>query len=140
MIENIILKYLKADSTLAELTGATQTKPANIYPDVGQVTDLPCVVMSADSPTSPTSNPWDFTQNLTFEIYAKTEKTAQKIRNRFYELLNKYDDFFLKDTTNGIIIREAHAVYASVSNHFANDTEQAKEKVVSFDFRFTKCA
>ena len=134
MIENIVLNYLKADTILSTLTGG------NIYPDVGQVSELPCVVMSADSPTSPSDNPWDYTQNLTFEIYAKTEKNAQQIRNRFYELLNKYDDFYLADTTNGIIIREAHAVYASVSNTFPNDTEQAKEKVVSFDFRFTKCA
>ena len=134
MIENIILKFLKADTTLSTLTGG------NIYPDVGQVESLPCVVMSADSPTSPTDNPWDFTQNLTFDIYAQTERTAQQIRNRFYELLDKYDDFFLAEQPSGIIIRESHAVSASVSNHFPNDTEQAKEKVVSFDFRFTKCA
>lgn len=134
MIENIILKFLKADTTLATLTGG------NIYPDVGQVESLPCVVMSADSPTSPSDNPWDYTQNLTFEIYAQTERAAQAIRDRFYELLNKYDDFFLAEQPSGIIIREAHAVAASVSNHFPNDTEQAKEKVVSFDFRFTKCA
>ena len=132
MIENIILKFLKADTTLATLT------EGNLYPDVGQVESLPCVVMSADSPTSPSNNPWDYTQNLTFEIYAQTERAAQAIRDRFYELLNKYDDFFLEDA--GIIIREAHGVFASVSNHFPNDTEQAKEKVVSFDFRFTKCA
>lgn len=134
MIENIILKYLKADSELAQLTGG------NIFPDVGQVSALPCVVFSADSPTSPSDNPWDYTQNITFEIYAQTEKAAQNIRNRFYYLLNKYDDFYLIDTATGIIIREAHAVSASVSDHFPNDTEQAKEKVVSFDFRFTKCA
>ena len=134
MIENIILKYLKADSELAQLTGS------NIFPDVGQVSALPCVVFSADSPTSPSDNPWDYTQNITFEIYAQTEKAAQNIRNRFYYLLNKYDDFYLIDTATGIIIREAHAVSASVSDHFPNDTEQAKEKVVSFDFRFTKCA
>lgn len=140
MIENIVLNYLKADTTLATLTGKTANTPCNIYPDNGQVKSLPCVVMSADSPTSPSDNPWDYTQNLTFEIYASTEKSAQQIRNRFYELLNKYDDFYLADTTKGIIIREAHAVYSSVSNTFPNDTEQAKEKVVSFDFRFTKCA
>lgn len=134
MIENIILKYLKADSELAQLTSG------NIFPDVGQVSALPCVVFSADSPTSPSDNPWDYTQNITFEIYAQTEKAAQNIRNRFYYLLNKYDDFYLIDTATGIIIREAHAVSASVSDHFPNDTEQAKEKVVSFDFRFTKCA
>lgn len=134
MIENIILKYLKADSELAQLTGG------NIFPDVGQVSALPCVVFSADSPTSPSDNPWDYTQNITFEIYAQTEKAAQNIRNRFYYLLNKYDNFYLIDTATGIIIREAHAVSASVSDHFPNDTEQAKEKVVSFDFRFTKCA
>lgn len=140
MIENLVLNYLKADTTLAELTGAGEDRPCNIYPDFGQVESLPCVVMSSDSPTSPSENPWDYTQNLTFEIYASTEKLTQQIRNRFYELLNKYDDFFLADTTNGLIIREAHAVFASVSNHFPNDTIQAKEKVVSFDFRFTKCA
>lgn len=140
MIENLVLNFLKADTTLATLTGAGENTPCNIYPDVGQVKSLPCVVMSADSPTSPSDNPWDYTQNLTFEIYAQTEKAAQQIRNRFYELLNKYDDFYLADTTKGLIIREAHAVSASVSNHFPNDTEQAKEKVVSFDFRFTKCA
>ena len=134
MIENIILKVLKADTILSTLTGG------NIYPDVGHVESLPCVVMSADSPTSPSDNPWDYTQNLTFEIYAQTERVAQDIRNRFYELLNKYDDFFLAEQPSGIIIREAHAVSASVSNHFPNDTEQAKEKLVSFDFRFTKCA
>lgn len=134
MIENIVLKYLKMDDTLDDLTAG------HIYPDVGQVKALPCVVMSADQPTSPSDNPWDYTQNLTFEIYAKTEKSAQQIRNRFYELLNKYDDFFLAEQPSGIIIREAHAVPSSVSNHFPNDTEQAKEKVISFDFRFTKCA
>lgn len=134
MIENMVLKFLKADSTLNTLTGGA------IYPDVGQVTALPLVVMSADEPTSPSNNPWDYTQNLTFDIYAQTEKSAQDIRNRLYELLNKYDGFYLIDTTAGIIIREAHAVFASVSSHFPNDTEQAKEKVASFDFRFTKCA
>lgn len=134
MIENIILKYLKADNELAQLTSG------NIYPDTGQVSALPCVVFSADSPTSPSDNPWDYTQNITFEIYAQTEKAAQNIRNRFYYLLNKYDDFYLIDTATGIIIREAHAVPASVSNHFPNETDQAKEKAVSFDFRFTKCA
>ena len=134
MIENIILKYLKADNELAQLTSG------NIYPDTGQVSALPCVVFSSDSPTSPSDNPWDYTQNITFEIYAQTEKAAQNIRNRFYYLLNKYDDFYLIDTATGIIIREAHAVPASVSNHFPNETEQAKEKAVSFDFRFTKCA
>ena len=134
MIENVVIKFLKADTTLNTLTSG------HIYPDVGQVTALPCVIMSADEPTSPTSNPWDYTQNLTFDIYAATEKAAQQIRNRLYELLNKYDDFKLNDLTNGIMIREAHAVFASVSNHFPNDTEQAKEKVASFDFRYTKCA
>ena len=134
MIENVVIKFLKADTTLNTLTSG------NIYPDVGQVTALPCVIMSADEPTSPTNNPWDYSQNLTFEIYAATEKNAQQIRNRLYELLNRYDDFKLNDLTNGIVIREAHAVFASVSNHFPNDTVQAKEKVASFDFRYTKCA
>lgn len=134
MIENIVLKYLKADEILTTLLAG------KIYPDVAQVKSLPCVVMSADTPTSPSDNPWDYTQNLTFEIYAKTEKEAQNIRNRFYGLLNKYDNFFLADTTNGIIIREAHAVSASVSNFFPDETSTAKEKAVSFDFRFTKCA
>lgn len=142
MIENIILKYLKEDDTLAELLGGGESgdNTCNIYPDVGQVYALPCVIFSADAPTSPTFNPWDYSQNLTFEIYAQTERAAQAIRNRLYDLLNKYDDFYLIDTQKGIIIREAHAVSASVSDHFPNDTEQAKTKVVSVDFRFTKCA
>lgn len=142
MIENIILKYLKEDDTLAELLGGGESgdNTCNIYPDVGQVYALPCVIFSADAPTSPTFNPWDYSQNLTFEIYAQTERSAQAIRNRIYDLLNKYDDFYLIDTQKGIIIREAHAVSASVSDHFPNDTEQAKTKVVSVDFRFTKCA
>ena len=134
MIENMVLKYLKQDTTLNTLTSGA------IYPDFGQVKALPCVVMSADSPTSPIDAPYYYTQNLTFEIYASTEKSAQQIRNRLYELLNKYDDFKLNDLSNGLMIREAHAVYASVSNHFPNDTKQAKEKVVSFDFQYTKCA
>ena len=134
MIENTVLKFLKDDDALNVLVGG------HIYPDVGQVSQLPCVVFYADSPTSPSDNPWDYTQNITFEIYAQTEKAAQNIRNRFYALLNKYDDFFLMDPAKGIIIREAHAVGASVSESFPNDTEQAKEKIVSFDFRFTKCA
>ena len=134
MIENKILKYLKADTEL------TATLAGKIYPNVAQVKTLPCVVMTADSPTNPTGDPFLYQQNLTFEIYAATEKTAQSIRNRIYDLLNKFDNFHLVDATNGIIIREAHAVYASVSNHFPLDNEQAKEKVVSFDFQFTKCA
>lgn len=142
MIENTILKYLKADDTLVELLGGGESgdNTCNIFPDVGQVYALPCVVFSADAPTSPTDNPWDYEQNLTFDIYAQTERAAQAIRNRLYDLLNKFDGFFVMDEENGIIIREAHAVSASVSDHFPNDTEQAKEKVVSFDFRFTKCA
>lgn len=140
MIENIVLNYLKADTTLATLTGKTANTPCNIYPDVGQVKSLPCVVMSADSPTSPINEPYYYVQNLTFEIYASTEKSAQQIRDRFYELLNKYDDINLVAISKGIIIKEAHAVFASVSNHFPNETIQAKEKVVSFDFQYTKCA
>ena len=134
MIENIIIKYLNADETLAELTGG------KIYPDFGQVESLPCVVMSADSPTSPINEPYYFTQNLTFEIYAKTEKLAQQIRDRFYELLNKYDDINLVALDKGILIKEGHAVYASVSNHFPDETDQAREKIVSFYFQYTKCA
>ena len=134
MIENIIIKALREDSQLAELTGG------KIYPNVAQVKTLPVVIMTSDEPTSPTDNPWDYTQNLTFEIYAQTEKTAQDIRNRLYELLHLYDDFSLTDAASGISIREAHAVNASVSNHFPLENEQAKEKIASFDFRFTKCA
>lgn len=134
MIENIIINYLKADSELNTLLAG------KIYPDVAQVGTLPCVVMSADSPINPTENPYLYQQNITFEIYAKTEKVAQQIRDRFYNLLNKYDNFNLADLTNKIIIKEAHAVNASVSTHFLLDNEQAKEKVISFDFQFTKCA
>ena len=133
MIENIVLKDLKTDYVLNSLLGG------KIYPDVAQVKSLPCVVMYADSPTSPVNEPWLYTQNLTFEIYAKTEKEAQQIRNRFYEILQRFDGFFIADKS-GITIREAHAVYASVSNHFPLENEQAKEKVLSFDFLFTKCA
>ena len=133
MIENIVLKDLKTDYVLNSLLGG------KIYPDVAQVKSLPCVVTYADSPTSPVNEPWLYTQNLTFEIYAKTEKEAQQIRNRFYEILQRFDGFFIADKS-GIMIREAHAVYASVSNHFPLENEQAKEKVVSFDFLFTKCA
>ena len=133
MIENIVLKDLKSDYVLNNLL------VGKIYPDVAQVKSLPCVVMYADSPTSPVNEPWLYTQNLTFEIYAKTEKTAQVIRNRFYEILQRFDGFFIADKS-GIMIREAHAVFASVSNHFPLENEQAKEKVVSFDFLFTKCA
>ncbi len=134
MIENIVLKNLKADTTLKSLLDG------RIYPDVAQVKTLPCVVFYADSPTSPVDEPWLYTQNLTFEIYAKTEKSAQQVRNRFYEILQRFDDYFIADNTSGIIIREAHAVSASVSNHFPLENEQAKEKVISFDFLFTKCA
>ena len=134
MIENIVLKKLKADTTLKSLLDG------RIYPDVAQVKTLPCVIMTADSPTSPVDEPWFYTQNLTFEIYAKTEKSAQQVRNRFYELLQRFDEYFIADRTSGIIIREAHAVSASVSNHFPLENEQAKEKVISFDFLFTKCA
>ena len=133
MIENIILNFLKADSELNTLTGG------RIYPDVAQVKTLPTVIMYADSPV-PQGQRWFFTQNLTFEIYAKTEKSAQDVRNRFYQLLNKYDEINLAAMAQGIIIKEAHAVYASVSNHFPLETEQAREKVVSFDFQYTKCA
>lgn len=133
MIENIVLKDLKSDYVLNNLLGG------KIYPDVAQVKSLPCVVMYADEPTSPVNEPFLYTQNLTFEIYAKTEKTAQAIRNRFYEVLQKFDGYFIADKS-GIMIREAHAVFASVSNHFPLENEQAKEKVVSFDFLFTKCA
>lgn len=133
MIENLVLNFLKADSEMAALTGG------RIYPDEAEVTELPAVVMYADSPM-PQGQRWFFTQNLTFEIYAKTEKEAQAVRNRFYALLNKYDDINLTAMEQGIIIREAHAVYASVSNHFPLENEQAREKVVSFDFQYTKCA
>lgn len=133
MIENIILNFLKSDSELNTLTGG------RIYPDVAQVKTLPTVIMYADSPV-PQGQRWFFTQNLTFEIYAKTEKSAQDVRNRFYQLLNKYDEINLAAMAQGIIIKEAHAVYASVSNHFPLETEQAREKVVSFDFQYTKCA
>ena len=133
MIENIILNFLKADSELNTLTGG------RIYPDVAQVKTLPTVIMYADSPV-PQGQRWFFTQNLTFEIYAKTEKSAQDVRDRFYQLLNKYDEINLAAMAQGIIIKEAHAVYASVSNHFPLETEQAREKVVSFDFQYTKCA
>ncbi|MDD6152794.1 MAG: hypothetical protein PUC11_02470 [Elusimicrobia bacterium] len=135
MIENIILKVLKADAELAELLDG------RIYPDVAQVSVLPAVVMAAGEPVSPINEPWYYTQNLTFEIYAGDVKTAQAVRNRLYEVLQKYDDFFCSDLANsGIIIREAHAVASSVSNHFELGTEQAKEKLVSFDFKYTKCA
>lgn len=134
MIENIVLKNLKADTTLKSLLDG------RIYPDVAQVKTLPCVVFYADSPTSPVDEPWLYTQNLTFEIYAKTEKSSQQVRNRLYEILQRFDDYFIADKTSGIIIREAHAVSASVSNHFPLENEQAKEKVISFDFLFTKCA
>lgn len=135
MIENIIIKALRADSELAALTDG------KIYPNVAQVTSLPVVIMLSDEPTNQTNDPFYYTQNLTFEIYAKTEAAAQAIRNRFYEILNKFDEYFKDDFANtGIIIREAHAVYASVSNHFHIENEQARERVVSFDFKYTKCA
>lgn len=134
MIENIVLNSLKNDYALSILLDG------KIYPDVAQVKELPCVVMIADSPTSPNNEPWLYTQNLTFEIYAKTEKSAQAIRNRLYEILQRFDGYFIANKPSGIMIREAHAVYASVSNHFPLENEQAKEKVVSFDFLFTKCA
>lgn len=135
MIENIIIKALREDTELAELTGG------KIYPNVAQVKTLPVVVMTSDEPTNPTNDPFYYTQNLTFEIYAKTEKSAQDIRNRFYEILNRFDDYFKNDLRkSGIIVRECHAVYASVSNHFHIENEQARERVVSFDFKYTKCA
>lgn len=133
MIENIILNFLKSDSKLNTLTGG------RIYPDVAQVKTLPTVIMYAESPV-PQWERWFFTQNLTFEIYAKTEKSAQDVRDRFYQLLNKYDEINITAMEHGIIVKEAHAVYASVSNHFPLETEQAREKVVSFDFQYTKCA
>lgn len=133
MIENIVLNFLKADTEINTLTGG------RIYPDVAQVKTLPTVIMYTDSPV-PQGQRWFFTQNLTFEIYAKTEKSAQEVRDRFYQLLNKYDEINLAAMSQGIIIKEAHAVYASVSNHFPLETEQAREKVVSFDFQYTKCA
>lgn len=134
MIENIVLNNLKSNATLSALISG------RIYPDNAQVKTLPCVIMSADSPTSPINEPWAYEQNLTFEIYAKTEKSAQDVRNCLYDLLNKFDQYFLQDATSGVIIHEVHAVYASVSNHFPLENEQAKEKVVSFDFKYTKCA
>lgn len=135
MIENIILKALKADAELSELTGG------RIYPNVAQTTTLPVVIMTSDEPTNPTNDPFYYTQNLTFEIYAKTEKSAQNIRNRFYEILNKFDQYFKNDLVKtGVIVRECHAVSASVSNHFHIDNEQARERAVSFDFKYTKCA
>lgn len=135
MVENIIIKALRDDSELSELTGG------KIYPNVAQVKTLPVVIMISDEPTNPTNDPFFYTQNLTFEIYAKTEAAAQAIRNRFYEILNRFDQYFKNDLSkSGIIIREAHAVYASVSNHFHIENEQARERVVSFDFKYTKCA
>lgn len=134
MIENLVLNALKANADLYALING------RIYPDVAQVKTLPCVIMSADSPISPINEPWAYTQNLTFEIYAKTEKSAQDVRNCIYEIMNKFDNYFLTDQTNGVIVRECHAVYGNVSNHFPLENEQAKEKVVSFDIKFTKCA
>lgn len=134
MIENLVLNALKQDATLKTLISG------RIYPDVAQVKTLPTVIMSADSPTSPINEPWAYVQNLTFEIYAKTERSAQDVRNRIYEILQQFDNYFLTDQTNGIIVHECHAVYGNVSNHFPLENEQAKEKVVSFDIKFTKCA
>lgn len=135
MIENIILKVLKSDAELERLL------KGRIYPLVGQTKTLPVVIMSASAPASPISEPWLQTQNLTFEIYAQDLKTAQSIRARLYELFHQYDRFFYADLKkSGVIIREAHAVPSSVSNHFPLETEQAKELIASFDFTYTKCA
>lgn len=134
MIENLVLNELKKDATLKTLLNG------RIYPDVAQVKALPTVIMSADSPTSPINEPWAYVQNLTFEIYAKTEKSAQDVRNRIYDLMQQFENYFLQDQANGIIVHECHAVYGNVSNHFPLENEQAKEKVVSFDIKFTKCA
>ncbi len=134
MIENLVINELKKDATLKTLLNG------RIYPDVAQVKTLPTVMMSADSPTSPINEPWAYVQNLTFEIYAKTEKSAQDVRNRIYDLMQQFDNYFLTDQANGIIVHECHAVYGNVSNHFPLENEQAKEKVVSFDIKFTKCA
>ncbi len=135
MIENIILKVLKSDAELAELLAG------RIYPDSAQVQTLPCVIMSASAPVSPVGEPWIYSQNLTFEIYAQDLQSAQSVRARLYAMLQRYDGFFYSDLQkSGVIIREAHAVPASVSNSFSLETEQAKEIVASFDFTYTKCA
>ncbi len=135
MIENIILKVLKADAKLAELIDG------RIYPEAAQVSVLPAVVIDAGAPVSPVSEPWCCSQNVTFTIYAGDAETARAVCARFYGILQKYDNFFYADLKDsGIIIREAHAVNPSASTRSTLETEQEKAKVISFNFTYTKCA
>lgn len=141
MIENIIYSVLKNDGELALLLGAT-AEDSRIYAVYANPLKLPCVVFYGAAPVSPNDTPWLYSQNITFEIYAETAAEYNNIRNRFYEIFQKYDRFFNSEAlkTQGIIIKECHAVSAQSVSTFPEETEQGVSGVVSFDFQFTKCA
>lgn len=140
MIENIIYSVLKADTPLQTLLVATPQN-SKIYPDNANPEELPCIVYYAAQPTNPNNEPWGYQQNITFEFWAETKVQSLAIRNRLYEIFNKFDRFFNASAmAQGIIIRACHAVSAQVTNHFPLETEQAVNAVVSFDFTYTKCA
>lgn len=139
MIEPIIYNILAADLPLRALLNATATD-SKIYPDNANPGELPCIVYYTDQPTNPINEPWLYQQNFTFEFWAETKAQSLAIRNRLYQIFNKFDRFFNSSAmAQGLIIRECHAVAAQVSNNFPLETAQAINAVVSFDFKYTKC-
>lgn len=141
MIENTVYSVLKNDGTLATLLGATAAD-SRIYSIFAEPLKLPCIVFYADSPVSANNTIWLYRQTFTFEIYADTVSKYNELRNRLYAIFQKYDLFFNSEKmkSEGIIIKEAHAVESQVINTFPNEIKQGVNGVSSFEFQFTKCA
>lgn len=141
MIENTVYSVLKNDGTLATLLGATAAD-SRIYAVFAEPLKLPCIVFYADNPVSANNTIWLYRQTFTFEIYADTVSKYNDLRNRLYAIFQKYDLFFNSEKmkSEGIIIKEAHAVESQVINTFPNEIKQGVNGVSSFEFQFTKCA
>lgn len=141
MIENIVYKVLKDDATLANLLNANSTD-SRIYAVFAEPLKLPCIVFYADSPVSGNETVWLYRQTFTFEIYADSVAKYNELRNRLYAIFQKYDLFFNSEKmeSEGIIIKEAHAVESQVINTFPHEIKQGVNGVASFEFQFTKCA
>ena len=141
MIENIVYSVLKQDSALAALLGATAAD-SRIYSVFAEPLSLPCIVFYSGSPVSANDTVWFYRQNFTFEIYAETVSQYNAIRNRLYTIFQKYDRFFNSSAmqTEGIIIKECHAVETEIISTYPDEYKQAVQGAAGFEFQFTKCA
>lgn len=136
MISELLYNTLSTDSSLLNLLNASEADNGIYFETKKRDKSNPFIIYYLQAPTNINAQENVFEQQADFSIYADTHSEAAIIRDRLYDLFNKFDKTRYATSDGAKRIIEGHALTTFSRSSFLYNPKTSAQLGCSFSFKF----